>query len=279
MVSGVGILAVVAVILLVTNKKESRQNASEAAAAPARSSSFFGFNKSSGAQELYNTATDLESQNEFLKAKEAYQKILSDYPDYKDIANAQKKLEDLNMRIIFSAIQTPQTTVREVAPSESLAKIARENNTTVEFLKKSNQLLGDTIRVGQKLRIWKSVFSVLVDKSQNTLMLKSDNEIIKVYRVSTGTNNITPVGTFKIVNKLIDPPWFKNGKAIPSGSPENILGTRWMGFDIAGYGIHGTTHPEAIGQQVTAGCVRMRNEEVQELYSILPVGTQVTITD
>ena len=58
-----------------------------------------------------------------------------------------------------------------------------------------------------------------------------------------------------------------------------VLGTRWMGFDITGYGIHGTTEPDKIGQQVTAGCVRMRNEEVEELYTLIPVGTEVTIQD
>ena len=64
-----------------------------------------------------------------------------------------------------------------------------------------------------------------------------------------------------------------------SNLPENVLGTRWMGFDKEGYGIHGTVAPDKIGQQVTAGCIRMRNEEVEELYKILPRGAEVTIVD
>jgi len=44
-----------------------------------------------------------------------------------------------------------------------------------------------------------------------------------------------------------------------------------------GYGIHGTTEPESIGYQSTEGCVRMRNEDVDELYSIIPIGTPVTV--
>jgi lipoprotein-anchoring transpeptidase ErfK/SrfK len=51
-----------------------------------------------------------------------------------------------------------------------------------------------------------------------------------------------------------------------------------MGFDTdPHYGIHGTLHPEAIGQQVTDGCVRLKNEDVEELFDIIPVGTQVVI--
>ena len=230
-------------------------------------------------QELYENAMSLEGKNETLAAKETYQKIISDYPDFKDMTGVQKKLEALNMKIIFSAIETPKTVIHEVQAGDSLVKIAKHYNTTIELIKKSNGLASDIIKAGQKLRIWKGAFSVFVDKSQNILILKCDSDIVKVYTVSTGKNNITPVGTFKIVDKLPNPVWFKSGAIVPSGSPENILGTRWIGFDIPGYGIHGTTEPETIGQQITAGCVRMHNEDVEELYSLLPVGTQVTIVD
>ena len=111
------------------------------------------------------------------------------------------------------------------------------------------------------------------------LLLKEGDDVIKVYRVSTGSNSSTPVGEYKITSKLVDPVWFNKGVVLPPESPQNVLGTRWLGFDLPGYGIHGTIEPEAIGQQVTAGCVRMRNEEVEELYSIVPLGTEVTIVN
>lgn len=234
------------------------------------------------AVNLYQQGMAAEANNEFLDAQAAYKKVVSDYPDFDKIEDAQKKLEAINMKIIFSTTETPSTTVYTVQHGDSLAKIAKQNNTTIELIKKSNNRTSDMIKVGQRLRLWKGTFSVYVDKSQNTLMLKSGNDIVKIYSVSTGKNNSTPVGTFTIVTKTVNPVWFKEGgKVIPPESPENILGTRWMGFNEphASYGIHGTTEPEKIGKQVTAGCVRMRNEEVEELYSLLPEGTQVTIVD
>lgn len=234
------------------------------------------------AANLYQQGITAEANDELTDAQSAYKKLISDYPDFDKIEDAQKKLEAVNMKIIFSKAETPSTTVYTVEPGDSLAKIAKKHNTTIELIKKSNNLTGDMIRVGQHLRLWKGTFSVYVDKSQNTLMLKSDNDIVKVYLISTGKNNITPVGTFTIVNKMVNPVWFKEGgKVIPPESPENILGTRWMGFNdpYGSYGIHGTTEPEKLGKQVTAGCVRMRNEEVEELYALLPEGTQVTVVD
>jgi lipoprotein-anchoring transpeptidase ErfK/SrfK len=52
-----------------------------------------------------------------------------------------------------------------------------------------------------------------------------------------------------------------------------------MGFDLKGYGIHGTTEPQHLGKQVTAGCVRMANSDAEELYTIIPVGTEVTVVE
>jgi lipoprotein-anchoring transpeptidase ErfK/SrfK len=149
----------------------------------------------------------------------------------------------------------------------------------MERLKRNTNLSGNVIKVGQKLRIWTGKFNIFIDKSQNLLTLKDGDEILKVYHVSTGAGNITPVGNFKIKSRLVDPVWFNKGIVVPPESPQNVLGTRWLGFDLPGYGIHGTIEPETIGQQVTAGCVRMRNEEVEELYNIIPRGTDVVIVD
>lgn len=231
------------------------------------------------ATELYNKAVALESQGELVTAKIDLQRLIEEHPNFKQIGEAQKKLEDLNMKIIFSSLVTPQTKVYEVNPGDNLDRIAKEFNTTVELIKKSNNLSSNIIRAGQKLRIWTESFSILVDKSQNTLILKSNDEIIKTYRVSTGLNNCTPVGNFKVTSKLVNPVWFKAGAVVPSESPENVLGSRWLGFNLPGYGIHGTIQPETIGQQITQGCVRMLNKDVEELYSLMPMGTEVTIVD
>ena len=87
------------------------------------------------------------------------------------------------------------------------------------------------------------------------------------------------MGTFKIITRIPNPVWYTQGAVVPTDSPENVLGSRWMGIDKKGYGIHGTIDPEAIGKQATAGCVRMTNRDAEELFDIVPVGTEVTIVD
>lgn len=229
--------------------------------------------------QLLSEASKYEAEGDKLKAKEAYDQIINNYPEYEKIEDVQDKLGMINMDLIFSPAQLPQTISYQIVPGDSLGKLAKKYKTTPQLIKRANGLKSDVIRTGETLRIWTVPFNILVNKSQNLLFLKSGEEVIKVYHVSTGRNNITPVGKFKIANKIEKPVWFKNGGApIPSESPQNELGSRWMGFDTdPHYGIHGTLHPEAIGQQVTDGCVRLKNEEVEELFDIVPIGTEVDI--
>jgi len=232
------------------------------------------------AAELLAEAKKSELQGDLLGAKNMYQQLVGEFPNARPVMDWQKKIEDLTMRLLFSPVITAKSVEYEVKPGDSLEKIAREHKTTVELIKRSNNLSSENIFPGKKLKVWTAPFSVVVDKSQNTLILKSDEEIFKTYTIASGTNNSTPVGTFKIIEKLVNPPWYKPGGGMaPPGSPENILGTRWMGLNKEGYGIHGTTEPKSLGTQSTAGCIRMLNAEVEELYGIVPQGTEVTIVD
>lgn len=230
---------------------------------------------------LLNQARGFEGKGALLEAKNAYQGLIDNFGGSAEIANWQKKIEELNIKLLFSPLITvsPKSAVYEIKPGDTLSKIAKAFKTTQELLIKSNNISGDKIIPGRKIKVLTASLSIVADKSQNTLMLKADEEIIKTYTVSTGTNNSTPSGVFKIVNKLPNPTWFKAGAVVPSGSPENILGTRWLGFDLAGYGIHGTSDPQNLGRQVTQGCIRMANPDGEELYAIIPIGTEVAIVD
>jgi len=224
-------------------------------------------------------ATNSLSKGNLFTAKSIYQQLINEFPNSSEIINWQKKIEEINIKLLFSPALTPKSILYEIKPGDTLAKIAKEFKTTADLIKKSNGLTDDRILPGRKIKVWNAPFSIVVDKSQNTLILKTDEEVIKTYTVSTGVNNSTPTGNFKIINKLLNPTWFKTGVVVPAGSPENILGSRWLGFDLPGYGIHGTTDPRSLGKQVTQGCVRMSNSDVEELYTIIPTGTEVTIVD
>ncbi|MBN2097570.1 MAG: L,D-transpeptidase family protein [Candidatus Omnitrophica bacterium] len=229
---------------------------------------------------LYKEAQELQSQDKLVEAVKLYKEIISKAPNFKEIAAVERSLWDLNIKLLFSPIITEQDISYKVAPGDTLGKIAANFNTTVELIKRSNKLSSNLIRPGQRLKIAAVKFSIIVDKSQNSLTLKTGDEIFKVYNVATGKFNKTPVGNFTIVEKLTNPDWYKPGEGIILASdPRNILGSRWLGLSEPQYGIHGGATAETLGNQVTDGCIRMTNPEVEELFSILPRGTEVTIVD
>lgn len=68
---------------------------------------------------------------------------------------------------------------------------------------------------------------------------------------------------------------------LPYGHPDNPLGSHWLELQRGGkktsYGIHGTNDPDGVGSEVSLGCIRMRNEDVGELFRLLPQGAQVIL--
>lgn len=212
------------------------------------------------------------------QAKACYEKVVTDYPDSNSIRSAQQKLWDAKLKILMSPLATPDSLVYTVVPGDTLASIAKKFNTTIDLIMKSNRLPGDLIRPGLNLKISTAKYSLIVDKSRNSLTLKSNEEVMKVYTISTGDpENSTPDGRFTIETKLVDPAW----KGIPPGDPRNILGSRWLGFaePFKDYGVHGTTDPETIGKSITKGCVRMLDDDVKEIFTIVPIGTEVIIVE
>lgn len=119
---------------------------------------------------------------------------------------------------------------------------------------------------------------IVVNLPSRTLELYKNNTIIKEYPITIGKPSTpTPVGYFSIIDKEINPCWYPPGKnyVVPSG-PSNPLGYRWMGIGSM-YGIHGTNTPWGIGYAVSNGCIRLQEENVEELYELIECDTPVTI--
>lgn len=123
-----------------------------------------------------------------------------------------------------------------------------------------------------------SVWKIMINIPECRLYLYQNDEIFKTYKVAVGKiDTPSPVGEFQIINKVINPTWYPEGRpAIPPG-PNNPLGHYWMGLNNRGYGIHGNSAAWSIGAPVSKGCFRMDNKEIEELYMLIPIGTQVKI--
>ena len=169
------------------------------------------------------------------------------------VAAARELVSAINTQIIFSPAPAPEKTDYTIRAGDSLGKIARQFQTTIELIRQANGLKSDLIRIGDRLRIYQATFAVSVSKSANTLTVTDHGRFFKEYRVGTGAYSKTPVGEFRVTVRQEHPVWHRGDKIIPYGDPANILGTHWLGLDVPGYGIHGTWETNSIGQQASAG--------------------------
>ncbi len=107
------------------------------------------------------------------------------------------------------------------------------------------------------------------------------------YPVGVGRAGMAWHGRAQISEKFLKPAWGPPADIalanpsiplrIPGGSPQNPMGAAAMGLNRGNYAIHGTNNPASIGHFVSHGCIRMFNEDVLDLYSRAPVGTEVYV--
>lgn len=119
---------------------------------------------------------------------------------------------------------------------------------------------------------------VLINVPAMRLEMFEDGQLVKSYGISVGKPATrTPLGTFQIVTKVKNPTWYGPNKEVVKPGRNNPVGTRWIGLDLKGYGIHGTSQPKSIGRAASHGCIRMRNSEVEDLFARIQIGDQVEI--
>ncbi len=200
----------------------------------------------------------------------------------------RKKVTDLLdpflQKNIFDKGYSHLLTRHTVQPGESLALIAKRYQSTIDAIKYLNKLNSNVIQPRQGLLILSGKIELYVKKSEFRLWALVDNKLLFHAKVGLGKNDSTPVGKFIIAERVENPTWYPPGKEpIPAGNPENILGTRWLGFkdteEHSGFGIHGTSDPSGggIGKEVSLGCVRMLNKEIERIFYFIPYNTPITI--
>jgi len=240
-----------------------------------------------GGASLEN-ARRLEQEGNLVEARNMCWDLLAAARDAGAAREIQDMLGRLNVELQLTPREAPEKTMYVVQNGDSLEKIARKFGTTVDLLVDGNDMSHpDLIKAGDRLLVTTGKFAIAISKSLNELTLTMDRRFFKRYAVATGKHGKTPSGDFVISEKQKEPVWWRpDGKEIPYGDPENILGTRWMSLravgdtpPVKGYGIHGTWDESMIGKAESAGCIRMKNADVEELFKFVAGGSPVSIRD
>ena len=169
-----------------------------------------------------------------------------------------------------------------VLPGEYLYKLAEQYDVDRADLEILNKDKVRDLHAGDELKIGTVVFedgpyeiNISLDRCVLTL-LYGEHEILS-FPVAVGRGNSTPPGIYYIKRMVRDPALYWEGEYIQPLAPINGLGKWWLELSNPQYGIHGTNKPWEIGKRISHGCIRMFNEDVSLLQSLVPIGARVII--
>jgi lipoprotein-anchoring transpeptidase ErfK/SrfK len=133
--------------------------------------------------------------------------------------------------------------------------------------------------------------TIVIDTSAKFLYLVEEGGMARRYGVGVGREGFSWKGSETITRKAEWPDWRppasmiererRKGVILPvhmAGGPANPLGARALYLGSTLYRIHGTNQPSTIGHAVSSGCIRMRNEDVTDLYERVKIGTRVVVS-
>jgi len=228
-----------------------------------------------------DTAYEHLKKGEKYKARNIFSALYFIDAVHEERNEIKTELDKLNAELVFSVTPSPDAIIYFVKSGDTLSKIASKFNIAYELIMKINNKSREMLRIGERLKILKGEISLLVDKSDFTLTVLLDGHFIKQYSVGIGKFDKTPEDIFIVKDKLKEPVWYSPDGVYQFGDPRNLLGTRWMGFedkgDFYGYGIHGTHDPSTVGKESSNGCIRLANENVEELFEFVKIKTKVAI--
>lgn len=222
------------------------------------------------------------SKGNIKEAKASLDQLLAELPeDAPARAGVEHALGLCNVTLMLSLEPQEGDQIYVLEKGDTLDRLKRKFRISPEVLMSINQIPDPKrLTIGRRIKIPNLEFSIVVDKANNTLTLYNHNKFFKRYRVRTGQQDyMTPVGKFKVTNKMMSPTWRnpKDGQVYGPEAPGNELGCRWLGFHGVNLGIHEAVDPSTIGQYSSNGCVGMVKEDVIELFNLVPVGTPVEI--
>lgn len=172
-------------------------------------------------------------------------------------------IQDIRPKVV----NCPSLNIYVVQPGDAPYIIAQKFGITLEELVMVNPNLDPfNLKIDQIicLPLTPTPYIIVIDLLEKKLSLFFLGKLAQTYPVAIGKPTTpTPIGNFYIFNKQVNP-----------GGP---FGTRWLGLSQPSYGIHGTNRPDSIGTAVSNGCIRMYNQDVEDLFSKISIYTPVII--
>jgi hypothetical protein len=244
-------------------------------------------------------ARQKQAAGDMIGARVLFSRALREARGEADRSAIRGELTRISDELVFSrriAPGDPWAFPYSVQPNDSLVRINQRQGLAPDWrlIQRINGMSNpNRLQVGQTLKLLRGPFHAVVSKSAFRLDLymgPADREedwlFIRSFPVGLGEGGSTPLGTFVVRrnSKLINPHWVnpRTGQHFTADDPQNPIGEHWIGLEgigdsagYVGYGLHGTIDPASIGREMSMGCVRLLDADIELIYELL--GEQVSV--
>lgn len=245
--------------------------------------------QSAEVRKLLDQALAFETADDKINARLIWQRVLI-HKDAESVrAFVERKIGALNTELIFGNRPMPEKVRYRIEAGDLISRIAKRFGDTQEYLLKVNGIdRPQLLRIGREIWVLKDpVFELTVFKKASSAVLTLNGRFFKRYEIGLGRPGDVPGGTYAIRGKVTDPRYrLPGGTLVEAGHVRNILGSRWVPLSATGetpsvarLGLHGTPDISSLGRPSDAGYVRFSNADIEELCTLLPLGTAVNIAE
>jgi len=243
----------------------------------------------------FQRGMELYQAGKLLEARDALSEVFFTYKlSAKQQEQALAALTDIAEKTLLSGKVyegDPYAFSHTITKGDTLTKIvAREQcGVTPTIIEKINNVSATTLRVGQSIKLLRGPAFAVVDKDTFVMDLYfqragQPKTFVRQVRVSLGRDGGTPIGSWIVKSKApramwTPPPSMPNSKPVAWGQAGYPLGKEGYWISLAGtdentrtrtgYGLHGTDEPDSIGKAASHGCVRLNDEDIELVYSLM----------
>jgi LysM repeat protein len=234
-------------------------------------------------EKILSESKILIDQGKLVKARTILNEYLADHLENPAAAPIRERALELGKQTILGSTVFPDDPLCQtykIDVGDTYGRLAKKNKIPFQFLCKLNPS-ADPHRLleGQKVKVVKGPIHLKVIMHDLMMYVFLQNTLFAKYQVGLGKNSKTPEGKWLIEDRIRRPVYVDpdTGQNYSSNDPKNPTGGFWIrllgvaGDTIGktGFGIHGTTEPESIGKFMSKGCIRMRNEEMAQVFDML----------
>ena len=212
-------------------------------------------------------------------ARETLYRLLDRHPKSAGVVEAERLIGQMNWEQLLSPSPSPGKTLHTVRRGDSLASIAKQYNTNIELIQAVNSIEGTLIRIGQDLYVCTLQFSVVASPDDGRIRVMADNRLFKSYPAGFARIDFSRFASSNepplLDGRSLNPTLREAGRTLSTDDPANYLGAAQLTLNQRGLSIHGSRPTDPVANFTGPGRIRMHNEDILELYLILPLKTSV----